>query len=129
MFTTSRRGGDDGMELTLHLTGKCQGSCNRYLVERELWKTLPLQFREQVSPVFAQNRSRNLCPTCWSRLHRSGRLETMPRLQLAKGEFVDEYLSMKSYGESDYSIRQTLGMSKAAFEKALERAKKAGKIK
>lgn len=116
------------MQMTLELTGKCQGSCGRYLVHRELWKTLPQDFRDQVSSVFAQDRSRKLCPTCWSRFDRAGRLPEAQRLQLARGEFVDEYLSMKSYGESDYSIQQTLGMSDAAFKKALERARKAGKI-
>lgn len=117
------------MHLTLEVVGTCEGVCGRYLIARELWKTLPLEFREKAGSLMAQDRSRRLCPSCWSKLDRAGQLGSAKRLQLAKGVFVEEYLAMKSYGESDHTIQRTLGMSDAAFEKALERARKAGKIK
>lgn len=70
--------------------------------------------------------SRGLCDTCYRRAWKDGTLIDYERKSWAREELLQEWSLLRSEGFSKRLAAARLGMNYKTFEKALERASKAG---
>lgn len=69
---------------------------------------------------------RGLCPTCWSRAARRGVLADFPTVTYTRDELLEEWAALRVRGLGRSEAAGRLGVSRAAFERALYRARAAG---
>lgn len=126
------------MEITLILNGECP-RCGREKVERSQWTSLPWDVRVNMKSAFAADGGgRNLCKSCdsWIRKSNPDELLDYERKTMQLSIFAEEYIVFKQSGMTDQHIAEKLGLFRdtkrwpsdrmSTFNKALERAKKAG---
>lgn len=115
-------------EIMIPTIGVCTGGCGAYIVIRPRWYELDRGVRVQLRGKFKSEASRGCCRTCYDRLRDAGDHIDLPTRQVTDEIFAEEYNLMRANNMSDYTIRDALKMSEAAFEKALERGRKAGRV-
>lgn len=118
------------MEYLLNLIGGDCRDCNRSLVENDCWEGIPTSVRIVIKSDFAGVAARQLCRGCYNvrRATDPDSLLDYPRKTIPEDIFVEEYATLHQSGSTDHQIREVLAMKPKAFEKALYRARKAGKL-
>lgn len=106
----------------------CSGGCGAYVVRAGRWKSIKREVRRQLRGKFKLEKSRGACTTCYEGARATGDQIDLPTRQVTDEIFAEEYNTMRAANMSDYVIRDALGMSQDAFEKALERGRKAGRV-
>lgn len=66
-------------------------------------------------------RIRRLCPTCWVRIRNTDELADYPRVTRTSDEVIEEWQVLSAYGMSKREVAARLGMTYAAFDRALHR--------
>lgn len=115
-------------EITIPTIGLCTGGCGAHVVGRKRWAAIKRDVRRQLRGRFKSEASRGACRGCYTKLLEAGDHIDLPTRQITDEIFAEEYNTMRSANMSDYVIRDALGMSESAFEKALERGRKAGRV-
>lgn len=116
------------MEYVLNLIGADCRDCGRSMVENVCWQDIPASVRIVIKKDFCRAGARGLCGGCYEMRHKSDRdsLLDYPRKTVPLVIFAEEYNALRQSGSTSHQIREVLKMNGRAFEKALERAKKAG---
>jgi hypothetical protein len=115
-------------EIQIPTIGQCSGGCGAHIVTRGRWAAIKRDVRRQLRGKFKSEAARGACRGCYTRLNETGDHIDLPTRQITDEIFAEEYNTMRSSNMSDYVIRDALGMSEAAFEKALERGRQAGRV-
>lgn len=102
----------------------CSGNCGAYVVRPNRWKPIKREVRKQLRGKFKMEKTRGACTSCYDRARASGDHIDMPAKKIPAVVFAEEYDLMREQGMTDYDIRLALGMTAAAFKKALERRDK-----
>jgi len=120
--------------------GKDCARCSRKLVRASSWSALTKKQRATAKEHYSPLSSRDLCKSCYNHLHRDHRddLADYERNTVELTVFAEEYNTFHQSGMTDQHIAEKLGLFRPAsdtpsrrmstFDKALERAKKAGLI-
>lgn len=111
-------------EIKIPSMGPCTGGCGAYIVTRGRWASIRPEVRRQLRRRFKSEASRGSCRGCYTKLSATGDHIDLPTRQISDELFADEYDTMRASGVLDHEIRRSLGMSRAAFNKALERKRK-----
>lgn len=115
-------------EITIPTIGQCTGGCGAYIVTRGRWNQIKREVRRQLRGRFKSEASRGACRGCYTKLLEAGDHIDLPTRQITDEIFAEEYNTMRAANMSDYVIRDAIGMSESAFDKALERGRKAGRV-
>jgi hypothetical protein len=115
-------------EITLPTIGRCTGGCGRRIVPASQWRGIHKSVRAQIKKEFTSERSRGACASCYSKLNKAGDHIDLPSRKISDEIFAEEYNLLRQQAMTDYNIRISLGMTGAAFEKAIQRGKAAGRI-
>lgn len=118
----------DVIAIKCELTGHACPECKRDLVVSSSWDALSWQDRADIKHTLARVGSRGLCDRCYHTIRRNDpdRLADFERRNVPLEIFAEEYKTLSAARVTKHEIRQTLGMKYRTFEKALDRAKKAG---
>lgn len=114
---------------TIGVQVECEcGKCKRHLVKRGVWRKMTAAVRTQLAGKgFSELNARGLCSRCYQSLSPDERLD-YSRKTLTDEEFAEEYDLLRERGVTAHEVRTTLGMTVAAFERALSRARKRGAL-
>lgn len=74
-----------------------------------------------------ERRIRGLCLPCYGHCQRAGALADYPRVYRTSEEVIGDYAVLRLRGHTQREIARQLGMKKTALERALCRARAAGK--
>lgn len=74
-----------------------------------------------------ERRIRGLCNPCYRRCDRAGTLDDYPRVYRTSEEVIGDYAVLRLRGYTKREIAHLLGMKKTALDRALCRARAAGK--
>lgn len=77
-------------------------------------------------PDAAIHGGRGLCVSCYGDKRYNGRLADHPRATWTRDELLDEWELLRGEGTTRLQAAERLGMTPAAFERALQRARAAG---
>lgn len=106
----------------------CSGNCGAYVVRPARWKSIKREVRKQLRGKFKMEKTRGACTSCYDRARATGDHIDLPTKQISAAVFAEEYNLMREQGMTAYDVRIALGMTVAAFEKAIERGVKAQQI-
>jgi hypothetical protein len=115
-------------EIQIPTLGQCTGGCGAYIVSRPRWASIKREVRRQLRGKFKSEASRQACRGCYTKLLAVGDHIDLPSRQITDEVFAEEYNLMRQQSMTDYDVRIALGMTVAAFEKALERGRTAGRV-
>jgi hypothetical protein len=115
-------------EIQIPTLGQCTGGCGAHIVSRARWASIKREVRRQLRGKFKSEAARQACRSCYAKLLATGDHIDLPSRQITNEVFAEEYNLMREQGMTDYDVRIALGMTAAAFEKALERAHKGKRV-
>jgi hypothetical protein len=112
----------------LDCVGKSCGRCKRDMVTKVCWAGLTRDERKLLKKDFVQVGARGLCINCYNSLSRTNpdALLDYERTTSVLTEFAENLLIYRRRTNDKHQLAKLSGMSVPTFDKALDRAKKAG---